>query len=132
MKKIFFTLFLCVILAACASKPEPEPALYVPSRPNPEIIIEYTSASALVTFSYNGSRWLFIEGVELINAAGETRKCIIKTPRRYPSGDKVYESGVFSVADVDAFKAWLGDNPRARVVCDYPQEFEAIIFINDN
>ena len=126
MKKLFFPLFLCLLLAACASKPEPEPAPYVPSRPNPEIVITLSQNTALVSYSYSGSSWLFIEGVEIINAAGDTRKCMIKSPRRYPSGDKVYEVGVFSAANAEEFKAWLGEAPRARVVCKLPQSWEPV------
>lgn len=123
MKKLFIPLFLCLILAACASTPEPVEKKV----DKPVIEIKYTGASVLVSFMYSGDDWLFIKGVEIENAAGDTRKCIVNKPRHTVSKfGRVYESGVFSVADVDAFKTWLGDNPRARVVCDYPQEFEAV------
>ena len=124
MKKLFLLSFLCLILAACASTPEPSPA--PKNTDKPEIAIKYTGASVLVTFSYSGDDWLFIEGVEVENSAGDTRKCIIKKPSRSARGGRVYESGVFSVADVDAFKAWLGDSPRARVVCKLPQMWEPV------
>jgi len=124
MKKLFLLSFFCLILAACASTPESAP--YVPSRPNPEIVIKLSPSSAIVTFAYSGSSWLFIEGVEIINAEGDIKKCMIKSPRRYASGAKVYESGVFSAAYADEFKAWLGDAPRARVVCKLPQSWEPV------
>lgn len=112
---------------SCASdNVEPEP-VYTPSRPNPEIVIKFTGASCLVSYMYDGSGWLFIEGVEIINGAGDTRKCMIKSPnRRVGAAGTVYESGVFSVADVDEFRAWLGDSPRARVVCKLPQMWEPV------
>ena len=128
MKKYAFILvcFLFALVSCASDNVEPEP-VYTPSKPNPEIVIEFTGASCLVSYMYDGNGWLFIEGVEIINGAGDTRKCIIKSPnRRVGSTGKVYESGVFSVADVDEFRAWLGDNPRARVVCKLPQMWEPV------
>ena len=123
MKKLFFPLFLCLLLAACASKPEPAEKKV----DKPVIEIKYTGSSALVSFSYRGDDWLFITGVEVMNGAGDIKRCMIKNPtRRVWSGGRVSEVGVFSAANADEFKAWLGDNPRARVVCDYPQSYEAV------
>lgn len=127
MKKIFFPLFLCLILAACASTPEPAKKKI----DKPVIEIKYTPTSVLVSFSYRGDDWLFIKGVEVENSAGDTKRCMIKTPRRNVSGGRVSESGVFSVAYADEFITWLGENPRARVVCDYPQEFEPVDIIRE-
>ena len=81
------------------------------------------SGAVLITFMYTGSDWLFIKGVEVMNEAGETKVCMINNPHHNIYNGRVGESGVYSVAFTDEFKAWLGNSAQARVICDYPQEF---------
>lgn len=125
MKKLFIPLFLCLFLFSCASKPAPRPAINNNRPPIIEIIYK-DSGSVLVTFMYTGKDWLFIRGVEVMNGAGDTKRCMIDNPHRNVTGGRVGESGVFSVAFTDEFKAWLGDSVQTRVICDYPQEFAPV------
>ena len=125
MKKIFILSVFCLFLISCASKPAPRPTINNNRPPIIEIIYK-DSGSVLVTFLYTGKDWLFIRGVEVMNGAGDTKRCMIDNPHHNVYSGRVGESGVYSVAFTDEFKAWLGDNPRARVICDYPQVFEPV------
>lgn len=125
MKKLI-PLFFCLIFAACASTPEPVEKKVE----KPVIEIKYEGSSVLVSFSYSGDDWLFIRGVEIMNSAGEVKKCMISNPRRRVwSGGRVSEVGVFAVGFSEKFKDWLGDSARARCICDYPLEYEPVEII---
>jgi len=124
MKKLI-PLFFCLILAACASTPATTPAEKKVDKP--VIEIKYDGSTVLVSFSYRGDDWLFIRGVEVMNGDGDTKKCMISNPRRNVWGGRVSEVGVMAVGFSEEFKQWLGDSARARVICDYPQEFENIL-----
>lgn len=125
MKKIFIPLFFFLFLISCASKPAPRTSFKLEN--TVEIAIKRTPNTVLVSFAYRGDDWLFIRGVEIMNGAGDTRICTIKKPRRnVSSGGRVSEAGVMAVAYSDEFLEWLGDSVSARVVCDYPQEFQPV------
>ena len=124
MKKYIFLLFLSLLFISCASKPAPRPAFEL--KDTIEIEIKYTANTVLVSFSYRGDDWLFVRGVEVMNGAGDTKKCMFSNPRHNVWGGRVSELGVMAVAYSEEFKEWLGDSAWARLICDYPQEFAPV------
>jgi len=120
MKKLAFLFILCALVVSCASKPAPEDN-------EPQIELEVSGASVIVTCMYSGDSWLFIEGVEFRNASGETRKAMFKNPRRDVfRGGSVFESGLFSFANGDEFLEWLGEGAEVRPLCKYPRSFKPL------
>ena len=130
MRKYAFILicFLFALVSCASDNVEPEPV----KKSVPEISININGSAVVVACSYIGDDWLFIKGVEFRNASGETRRVTFKQPRRRVlSSGKVSEFATFPVAYGDEFIAWLGNNSRARVICDYPQEFEPAIIVTE-
>lgn len=122
MKKyaIILICFLFVLMS-CASKPAPA------REDSPQIELVISGVSVMVTCTYSGDNWLFIEGVEFRNASGETRKAMFKKPSRSVfSGGRVFESGLFSFAYGDEFLEWLGEGAEVRPLCRYPLEFKPL------
>ena len=109
---------------SCASdNVEPEPV----KKPAPEISININGSAVVVSCSYMGDDWLFINGVEFRNASGDTRRVMFKSPRRRViSAGLVSELATFNVAYGDEFLAWCGEEVEARALCDYPQGFGAV------
>ena len=131
MKKLFVSLFFCLFLISCASKPAPRSSFKLEN--TVEIAIKRTPNTVLVSFTYHGDDWLFIRAVEVMNGAGDTKICKISNPHRsVSSGGRVCEVGVMAVAYSDEFLEWLGDSASARVICDYPQEFQPVKITREN
>lgn len=125
MKKYAFILlcFLFVLVSCASDNVEPQPA----KKSAPEISININGSAVVVSCSYMGDDWLFINGVEFRNASGDTRRVMFKSPRRRViSAGLVSELATFSVAYGDEFLAWCGEEVEARALCDYPQEFGAV------
>ena len=125
MKKYAFILlcFLFVLVSCASDNVEPQPV----KKSAPEISININGSAVVVSCSYMGDDWLFINGVEFRNASGDTRRVMFKSPRRRViSAGLVSELATFNVAYGDEFLAWCGEEVEARALCDYPQEFGAV------
>ena len=110
-----FIFLFCILCCSCLSthkKPE-EPL-------RPLVEIEKTERSFLVSYFYSGSRWAFIEGVEVQNSAGEVHTVTFsRSPVREVVGSKVFEYAVCSLAFPEKFEAFIGDGdiyarPKSR------------------
>ena len=126
MRKYAFILicFLFALVSCASDNVEPEPV----KKSVPEISININGSAVVVACSYTGDDWLFIKGVEFRNASGDTKRVMFKQPRRRVlSSGNVSEFATFSVAYGDEFLAWCGEEVEARAVCDYTQEFGAVV-----
>jgi len=74
----------------------------------PVISIEYKNNSYIVSCSYRGANWIFLNGMELKNNNGVTKKLLFSNTRRniLDSGG-VIEIGVFMPAFTDDFEGFL-------------------------
>lgn len=105
---LFIPLFLLccpLFILCCASVEAPEPsapAVEPVKIVNPEIKIDFTKPEmASVSVYYRADNWAFIDGVELKNGAGETRRYTFKKPRR-----TVWDNGTISEFGVVVLQDW--------------------------
>lgn len=137
IKKIFFVLILFFSLISCVGMPKKNA---LDSAINefkksavPQVTIAYKNNSYFVSCSYRGENWIFLNGVEIKNSNGDTKKLLFSKPRRniLDSGT-VIEIGVFTPAFTDSFEAFLGSGDiYARPLADLKTyEFKKIDIIN--
>nr|DAF85403.1 MAG TPA: hypothetical protein [Siphoviridae sp. ctzm5103] len=137
IKKIFFVLILLFPFISCVGTPKKnaldsiineikEPAV-------PPVNIEYKNNSYFVSCSYRGENWIFLNGVEIKNSNGDTKKLLFSKPlRNILDSGTVIETGVFSPAFTDSFEAFLGSGDiYARPLADLKiYDFKKIDIIN--
>lgn len=137
IKKIFFILILFFPFISCAGTPKKsaldsiinelkEPAV-------PPVTIEYKNNSYYVSCSYRGENWIFLNGVEIKNSNGDTKKLLFSKPlRNILDSGTVIETGIFSPAFTDSFEAFLGSGDiYARPLADLKTyDFKKIDIIN--
>lgn len=73
----------------------------------------------MISCGYYGDNWIFLNGVEIKNAAGEVRTFKMNPRRNITASGGCVEAGVFSAAFPDDVKAFLSDVPlQARPIAD--------------
>lgn len=73
----------------------------------------------MISCGYYGDNWIFLNGVEIKNAAGEVRTFKMNPRRNITASGGCVEAGVFSAALPDDVKAFLSDVPlQARPIAD--------------
>lgn len=104
MKKLYFSIFLIFIFVSCVSN-----NYNILNPATPSINIEYKNNNYIISCSYRGNNWIFLNGVEIKNSNGDTKKLLFSKPRRniLDSGS-VSEIGVFYPAFTDSFNDFLG------------------------
>lgn len=116
MVRKLFILFIPFLFLSCASS---KVAPAVSQIENPKIEIKITDNSVMISCGYFGDNWIFLNGVEIKNAAGEVRTFKMNPRRNITASGGCVEAGVFSAALPDDVKAFLSDVPlQARPIAD--------------
>lgn len=116
MVRKLFILFIPFLFLSCASS---KVAPSVSQIENPKIEIKITDNSVMISCGYYGDNWIFLNGVEIKNAAGEVRTFKMNPRRNITASGGCVEAGVFSAALPDDVKAFLSDVPlQARPIAD--------------
>lgn len=116
MVRKLFILFIPFLFLSCASS---KVAPSVSQIENPKIEIKITDNSVMISCGYYGDNWIFLNGVEIKNAAGEVRTFKMNPRRNITASGGCVEAGVFSAALPDDVKAFLSGVPlQARPIAD--------------
>lgn len=108
MVRKLFILFIPFLFLSCASS---KVAHDVSQIENPKIEIKITDNSVMISCGYYGDNWIFLNGVEIKNAAGEVRTFKMNPRRNITASGGCVEAGVFSAAFSDDVKAFLSVAP---------------------
>lgn len=130
MVRKIFLLFIPFFFVACASN-KSGLSQHIENIPPYEVKIEITGADMVsLTAVYRGSWWAFLNGIEIKNAAGETKKYKLKDVNRSVQKDSsVYEYGFIvlinnkseyiDIRNAENLIVFIGDgNVTARPLAD--------------